>query len=64
MNDAQIKQILMSLKEHGADYIYNFPDPEIKKHIDEIAPYVIGYRRYLRHFVCKGLSARGKDLLR
>ena len=63
MTDGQIKQILSNMKKMDRGYKYETTDRDIYLCLDEVAPYVIGYKRYKRSFVCDGLSPSGKALL-
>ena len=63
MTDGQIKQILMSMKKLDKGYDFSTTDRETQAHLDELAPYVIGYHRHVRGFNCDGLSAKGKELI-
>jgi len=54
---------LRNLKDDVGTYSYETTDRDVSQHFDEIAPYVIGFKRQVRGFSCKGISELGKALL-
>lgn len=63
LSNQQIKSILTELKYDGRYYCYQASTPEIWHDLNDVAPYVIGFKHQLRSFSCAGLSQLGKDLL-
>lgn len=63
MTDAQIKQILLNMRKLSRGYEFYTSDREIQNRLDEIAPYVVGYKRGIRGFECLDISELGKSIL-
>lgn len=64
LSEVQIIGVLKSLKPSGAAYQYNTADRDIYTNLDDVRPYVFGFKPKLRGFTCQGLSPAGDDLLK
>ena len=63
LKESQIRQILLSLTETDNGFKFNTVDRTIYLYMDEVAPYVIGYKHDVRGFRCQGLSDLGKSIV-
>lgn len=63
LSDGQIISVLKSMEKKGASYEYHTMDRDIYLNLDEVRPYVSGFKNEIRGFSCQGLSAAGSALL-
>lgn len=62
MTDTQKRSILKEVAVHPNKGTYSV-DPNLRNDLSEIAPYVVGFKPYLRSFYCEGLSSLGESFL-
>lgn len=63
LSDGQIIAVLKAMEKKGSAYEYHTMDRDICLNLDEIRPYVSGFKNEVRGFSCQGLSAAGSALL-